>query len=441
MMSGLVQLLRRALGISHVAAQLAELSRAADRLAATQAETLAATKEVSAATRRIEARFDESDSGLLELRETAAALHVLRRETGASAARPADQPALRRKLMLTRLAERRAAAELAPAGLADQPEELDACRAIEARCAFVMGFARSSTTVTAQVINGDPRAFIMGEANFHLPRPGCFRAAYNAQHIAYGNQVTKFSHAPDFVGRPGATWWEYLLAASGKYALVGDKLAFSSHFLVAADRARTMSFYEARFFASRYVFLFRDPVQTVLSARQLFDLRHDAAVETEIRAWLEMAMLWADWVRTFPHTLTLTAGELGPEAADRIGGFLGLQLSGARLLFNQSERRRHAEGDLPPMLARCRAELEAVYEAIQAAIAYGHDIGRPGAGPPPGFLHAPYPVGHAWDLARSLRDRLDCGTGRPRSSVPAEDLLAAGLRGPAPERQAHGHRE
>jgi hypothetical protein len=524
MLSSVVRLLRRLVGTANLATQLAELSRACDRLAATQSETLAAMKdgategasastaalasvrselaamdrriqagfdewdrrlpelheitaatwriaarfeewehrlpelqETAAAARRIEARLDESNGCLVEMKETTAALHDVRREAGAlratlrtialhrdqdsprdplnapaspllpgvAPARAADQPALRRKLMLADLAERQGAAGMDPARLADQQEELDACRAVEARCAFVMGFARSSTTITTQVINSDPRAFILGEANFHLPRPGCFRAAFNAQHRAYGGQISKSRYAPDFLGGPGATWWEYLLAASGQYDLVGDKVAFSSYVFGACDRASTMSFFEARFFRSRYIFLFRDPVQAVLSAKRLFSLRYAVSVQAEILAWLDMVMLWADLIRTFPHTLTVIADDLGQKETERILHFLGLRRPGATHLIDEAKRYRHPEDDLPPALRQYQAELRTVLHAVREALAQGMPVAPAEPDPAPSFVHAPQALEDAWAMASALRDRVATGNAICESGGPPAATRAA----------------
>ena len=78
-------------------------------------------------------------------------------------------------------------------------EEFAVCRRLERKAVFIVGFARSSTTVTLQILNAAKNAFILGEANFYLPNAEArFRDWYNRMHIEFNNQITKSSYAPDF---------------------------------------------------------------------------------------------------------------------------------------------------------------------------------------------------------------------------------------------------
>ncbi len=78
-------------------------------------------------------------------------------------------------------------------------EEIKTCRSIANRCAFVLGPARSGTTILAQLVNTSDRAYLTTEANLyqagHHPD---FREWYNHQHLLFENQISKMSYAAPF---------------------------------------------------------------------------------------------------------------------------------------------------------------------------------------------------------------------------------------------------
>src|SRR5262249_37504071 len=107
-------------------------------------------------------------------------------------------------------------------------DEIQTCRAIAHRCAFVIGPGRSGTTILAQIINGNDRAFLTTEAN-HFEAANCpdFRSWYNEKHVGFGNQICKMSYAPNFVQGGEQEWWKWLARAAEHFDLVGDKVAIS----------------------------------------------------------------------------------------------------------------------------------------------------------------------------------------------------------------------
>src|SRR5262249_14329912 len=144
-------------------------------------------------------------------------------------------------------------------------------RSLASRCAFVIGPARSGTTILAQIVSASARAFLTTEANFYMAGAyPDFRAWYNQQHQSFGNQVCKSTYAPNLGDSCERSWWQWLARAAEHYDLVGDKMAYTEQHLNWCEPNDFMSFFESRFFGSRYMFIFRDPVQTVLSAAVLW---------------------------------------------------------------------------------------------------------------------------------------------------------------------------
>jgi hypothetical protein len=300
-------------------------------------------------------------------------------------------------------------------------QELKTCRSIASRCAFVIGPARSGTTALAQIINAHERAFLTTEANFQLAAAyPDFREWYNQQHRMFGNQVSKSTYAPD-LGDPGEhRWWQWLARAALRFDVVGDKLAYTELHTSRRDQAQFMSFFESRFFESRYTFIFRDPVQTVLSSAVLWNNDPRALVSS----WASVVKLWADFIRVFPLTMTILHSQLDEAKIAEIGGFLGLDLTESARLLDQREQKHHRFGDVPQgaFVSRILPLLEMIYGEIKEAVAMErvllqadqkrerYDRGQrlPGSGSSD-IAVVSTPIGRAWNLADQLVSGLQEG--------------------------------
>lgn len=224
----------------------------------------------------------------------------------------------------------------------DLDQEIAICRGLAHKAAFVVGFARSNTTIVVRIINTAPCALLLGEANLWVPRQiPRFRDWYNLMHsVANKAQISKSSYAPDFLPDRDHSYAEWLRAAAEHYDVVGEKVALAAqHFsLMSPDRLR--EYYEAHFFEAKYVFLFRDPVQTLLSTMRLLNDQSPETLRREMIAWLTYVQFWADFIRIFPKTLTIV-GTIDTAAVESILGFLELSSPNAALLLDPEERREH----------------------------------------------------------------------------------------------------
>jgi hypothetical protein len=135
----------------------------------------------------------------------------------------------------------------------DAAREIEVCRALAGRCAFVLGHGRSGTTLLEQLVNAHPRTLVTAEANFHLRRPrDGFREIFNSQHRSWNNQISKLSYVPNLDGRAGGEWWQWLEKAALHYDRLGDKMAFGPAHFVVISPEQWMAFYEQRFLCSKY---------------------------------------------------------------------------------------------------------------------------------------------------------------------------------------------
>ncbi len=215
----------------------------------------------------------------------------------------------------------------------------------------------------------------------------------------------------------GGSGWR----AADFFDVVGDKMAFIDHHVLFSDSNDFMSFFESRFFQSRYIFIFRDPVQTVLSSAVLWN-KDPLPL---IRSWASFVKFWADFIRVFPFTMTILHDGLNELKINEVGEFVGLDLSESTRLLDAREQRQHQPADIErgavatkvaPLLqmiySEIRESLEMERVFLQADQKRGPLDGIPLV---PGMRTADIavastPVGRAWNLADRLLNDLQDGT-------------------------------
>jgi hypothetical protein len=88
-----------------------------------------------------------------------------------------------------------------------QPSQVEALPATlpPERGLFVIGAARSGTTILQNALNHSPAIFLFGEPNLHLETgEGNFAARYNEMHRSWSNQKTKSTYCPPILSADGA---------------------------------------------------------------------------------------------------------------------------------------------------------------------------------------------------------------------------------------------
>lgn len=247
--------------------------------------------------------------------------------------------------------------------------EILKCRNIADETLFLLGFARSSTSIYTQVLNSSRDIFILGEANFYLPHhEHRFVDWYKKMHIEFDNQVSKTTYAPDFLPDISHSWLDWLIEAKKCYKLVGDKMAFSAQHFNFVEPNKIQSFFEARFFNSKYIFTLRNPLQTLISTAKLFGISKEIQIAAEIIAWLRFVQMWANWVRIFPNTLTFSADAPSSDTICAIQAFLGIDLSGAERFLNNRHRTDHSNVEEFPLIDHMKGDLAMVFELVTMAM-------------------------------------------------------------------------
>jgi len=261
-----------------------------------------------------------------------------------------------------------AAATPAPEGPPSAPaEDPDALPPSE-RCLFIIGAARSGSTVLQNALNDSPEIFLFGEPNFHADdgTPG-FAARYNAMHRSWANQENKSSFCPAVLPNDG-TWREYLCKLGTYYRFVGAKLVIEP----ARDRAYLDQFFDFQcrnFYRSKYIFTFRAPLPTISSTQQLQLLVQGATEEIRhiVRGYAEAARLYIRMLRNLPHVRAVFLEDADRQTFKGLEEWLGVPLPGTHAYYDRDKIANHPAPEADGEIHQAIAALEQVYQLLRRA--------------------------------------------------------------------------
>ena len=234
------------------------------------------------------------------------------------------------------------------------------------RFLFVIGAARSGTTVLQNALNDSSEIFLFGEPNFHTDdgTPG-FAARYNAMHRSWANQENKSSFCPAVLPTDG-TWREYLSKLGAHYRLVGAKTVIEP----ARDRAyldQLFDFQCRNFYRSRYIFTFRAPVPTISSTQQLQLLVQGGTDEIRliVRGYAETARLYIRMLRNLPHVRAVFQEDADRQTFQALEEWLGVPLPRAHDYYDRDKIRKHPDPDGDSKIHEAIAALEQIYQLLR----------------------------------------------------------------------------
>ena len=237
---------------------------------------------------------------------------------------------------------------------------------------FIIGAARSGTTVLQNALNHSPDVYLLGEPNLHLDAgaPG-FAARYNGMHRAWLNQETKSTFCPPVLGEDGP-WRDYLQALGAHHRCVGAKIVVNPGGGPAWIEG-LFTFHCREFYDARYIFTFRHPLAVVNSTR---DLQHLSGSVVCSRAmamanYAETVELFLRCLRTLPHVRAIVHEDVSPEALDHLGRWLAIPTAGMFDYYDAARVRAYDAADFDPVERRHLDLLAVLYEDLRQAIAQG----------------------------------------------------------------------
>lgn len=211
-----------------------------------------------------------------------------------------------------------------------------AIRELSAHGLFIIGHARSGTTVLQEALNQSPDIFILGEANLqvHHDKVG-FSAWYNAMHKDFKNPPSKNSVCPVYDEFDDGL--DFMLKIRKEFKYVGDKLAFR-HRKYGYEYDGAYNFFQKYFLKSHYVCTLRDPVSVLGSSLSMFspeDL-NDYAI-----SYMDTLVFILNCYMTFDKCFVFVFEDISPKHFERLGESLGSDLSNAFSIY----KRNHQEKD------------------------------------------------------------------------------------------------
>ncbi len=240
---------------------------------------------------------------------------------------------------------------------------------------FVLGAARTGTTILQNALNDSPGIFLLGEPRLHDdPGEADFRARYNAMHRAWGNQENKSSFCPALF-ETDAPWQDYLLKLAGLYRYVGSKIVINPG---DADDSchRLFDFHCRHFYASHYIFTFRNPLDTLISTRGLAELNGDTAAThaAVLRAYAQVIQLYLRMLRNLPQVSAVFHDAVDASTFARLGDWLGLPLDGAARYYDGAKVRRYGLDDIPESSRAAMEEALAIYQSFRDDTLAGYQL-------------------------------------------------------------------
>lgn len=160
---------------------------------------------------------------------------------------------------------------------------------------FVIGSARSGTTLLAETLNLSPQVFLLEEAFLYRDaKEPEFCSFFNRRHREYGNYKAKGRYLPYFGGREH-TAWDLLCLLAQRYRYVGEKVAMGPW--IDWDEA-LLEFQGAYFYHAHYVLTFRRPTEVVWSMVKKF---RENPPRHHLQCWLRAFRVCVDFLATFPR--------------------------------------------------------------------------------------------------------------------------------------------
>ncbi len=241
-----------------------------------------------------------------------------------------------------------------------------AWREASRRGLFIIGHARSGTTILQNALNDSADIFLLGEPNLHTdPGTPDFAQRYNAMQHSFHNQESKSSYCPLFFPEDAA-WPAYLQQLLENYRYVGAKIVVTPHEMH-RDVGRLFDFQARHFYNSHYLFCFRDPETVILSASRLLGIDDIRAL---MLSYLSVMRLYIRMLRNFRHVLVLFHEEITSDSFVAISRLLGLELDRCHRYYSAGKIQRYRSEEIPAGVRPLLDEIQALYrEFKQGAIA------------------------------------------------------------------------
>jgi len=352
-------------------------------LVGVEPRTREALAELNAVVREAEARHEQrSAAAAQQAAEMAGALHsigqavlsltqatpALSQEIRESGQQPIERLARLEQALHQHFAGERETAEREERTRresAERPAKLsaDELRAIERQGVFVVGSARSGTTILSDVLNVSRDVYMLQEACFFCSEQSAkfvgrdkydFAAEFNNRHVSYGNPRDKGTYVPT-AETPDRTPLEFMNRMRDRYRYVGDKLAFGPepHYMGEHWESDFLAYHARYFYHSHYFITIRAPHEALWSMHKMFPDRPIAGL---FEAWLRTLRTVLELYLAFPNTHLLVLEWLDERMVSRFADVLQTEIAlPPGMLGRQYQSSALGKNELVPALRPFRA--------------------------------------------------------------------------------------
>ena len=175
-------------------------------------------------------------------------------------------------------------------------------RSLERKGLFVIGSARSGTTILANCLNLCRQVYLLEEPFLFLDcdQPN-FPARFNARHRNYGNTFAKGAFVPSAAPGDEDSAFALLRRLARDRQFVGEKVAIGPRPTTLPDDwpSRLLDFYSRYFFTSSYVLTVRRPAEAAWSMRKMFP---QVEAPSLLECWLQSLDVVIDVYLAFERT-------------------------------------------------------------------------------------------------------------------------------------------
>lgn len=256
-----------------------------------------------------------------------------------------------------------------------QAEQPPITASVDRRGLFVIGAARSGTTVFQNALNSSTEIFLLGEPALQDdPGTADFAARYNAMHRSWGNQENKSSFCPPVL-LGDASWCDYLAHLATLYRYVGSKIVVTPE---GAEQTcqKLFEFHCQHFYRSHYVFTFRNPIDVLISTRGLAELHgNEAASHAQVlKSFLHVVALYIRFLRNLPSVRAVFHEGIDATVFEQTGQWLDLDLGEAAKYYDGKRVRHYTLDDVPEHAQALALSVMEIYEELRDLVGAGVDL-------------------------------------------------------------------
>jgi hypothetical protein len=247
----------------------------------------------------------------------------------------------------------------------DRLADLAALEALARRALFVVGNARSGTSIFCRCLNYAREIHLLEESNLHVnnARPD-FHAWFNRMHREFGRFPSKGTYVPSPpVALEGGL--PYLRWLSRHHKYVGEKVAFVPIGTCGGRPVQDVffEFHSQFFYQAKHFLIIRTPTECMWSMQKLFP---QANLGMVVESWLRSLAVCVDVYATFPHCWMVFFDRLSRETIARISHILQVEIPvPARALTESRQSSRLARGEIPESLNPFADTIAACSEVYQ----------------------------------------------------------------------------